>query len=53
VDNLVNKYLDSPKDAANGLRIHRFAYFLGIRPISTDPQVIVDLGEVPCALAYS
>ena len=34
VDNLVNKPLDLRGDAANSARIHRLAYFLGIRPLS-------------------
>ncbi len=41
VGNLVNKRLHSRKDGANGVCIHRTAYFLGIRLITTEPQVIV------------
>ena len=44
VGNLVNKSRHSVKDAANRLRIHQIAYFLGIRHISTAPQVIVAQG---------
>jgi hypothetical protein len=35
------------------VRIYQFAYFLGIRPIPTEPQVIVVPVEVPFFLAYS
>jgi hypothetical protein len=40
VDNHVNKSLNSEKDGANGVHIHRIAYFLGIRRTSTAPQLI-------------
>jgi hypothetical protein len=53
VDNLVNKSWQSAKDGTNGVRIHRIAYFLGIRIIPIEPQLIVANAYVPCFLAYS
>ena len=53
VDNLVNKYLLSAKDGANGVCVHQTAYFLGIRTVLKEPQVIVALKWVLSFPAYS
>ena len=53
VDNIVNKSLNSIKDAANSAWIHHIAYYLGIRRISTALPVIVELAYVLSFLAYS
>ena len=42
----MNKCPDSEKIVRNTVRIYQFAYFLGIRPIPTEPQVIVVPVEV-------
>jgi hypothetical protein len=41
------------KDGANSVIIHRIAYFLGIRLILSDPQVIVVSAYIPYFFTYS
>lgn len=41
VDNIVHKSVSAPKPCTNNVPIYQTAYFLGVRIVSEEPQLIV------------